>query len=139
MHRALSPDGQHRIVVFQGETLEHIAHWLGVRVQDIRRWNRLKSSALHIGQRLKLQFSSVSPQEFTERRFRYHWEKLPRAYRTARQFFLRPYIVQNGQTLSHIAARHPEITVNILLYFNEFHKLRRMQEGDIINFIEIIK
>ena len=139
MHRALSPDEQHRMVVFQGETLEHIARWLGVRVQDIRRWNHLRSSALHIGQRLKLQFSSVSPQEFTERRFQYHWEKLPRAYRTARQFFLRPYIVQNGQTLSHIAARHPEITVNILLYFNEFHKLRRMQEGDIINFIEIIK
>ncbi len=139
MRQALSVDAHQQIVVFQGETLEHLANWLGVRVGDIRRWNQLSSSRLQVGQLLKIHFVNTTAASFLQQRFRYHWQALPLSFRHARQFWLRSYSLRSGETLSLLAARHSEITVNILLYFNEFHKLHRLQKGETINFIEIIK
>jgi membrane-bound lytic murein transglycosylase D len=42
-------------VVKRGETLFAIAERYGLEVQDLKRWNRIRSTALVAGQRLRLQ------------------------------------------------------------------------------------
>lgn len=48
------PDGRMKHTVRRGETLAQIAEKYGVTVAEIRRWNRLESSAVASGTRLKI-------------------------------------------------------------------------------------
>ena len=47
-------DKRIRYKVRSGDFLGKIANRFGVRVRDIKRWNRLKTSRLRIGQRLSI-------------------------------------------------------------------------------------
>lgn len=62
--RYFEMDKRIRYKVRKGDFLGKIANKFGVRISDIKRWNRLKSSRLSIGQRLyiypkKVSFSSI--------------------------------------------------------------------------------
>ena len=62
-----------RVVVDDDETLGHFADWLEVSPQRLRTLNKLKPNRpIHVGQKLKLDFARVSPDEFQERRLEYH-------------------------------------------------------------------
>jgi membrane-bound lytic murein transglycosylase D len=62
-----------RVVVDDDETLGHFADWLEITPQRLRTLNKLKPNRpIHVGQKLKLDFSRVSPDEFMERRLEYH-------------------------------------------------------------------
>jgi membrane-bound lytic murein transglycosylase D len=62
-----------RITVDAGETLGHYAEWLEVTASRLRALNRLPPRrSLRIGQRLALDFSRVTPDEFLQRRIEYH-------------------------------------------------------------------
>jgi membrane-bound lytic murein transglycosylase D len=62
-----------RVLVDDDETLGHFADWLEVSPQRLRNLNKLKPNRpIHVGQKLKLDFSRVSPDEFQERRLEYH-------------------------------------------------------------------
>lgn len=63
-------------MVRPGETLSHIALRYGVGLEDLRRWNRLSSDAIAVGQRLEISSPAAT------------------------------YIVRPGDTLSGIARRH---------------------------------
>jgi membrane-bound lytic murein transglycosylase D len=61
------------VIVQPDETLGHFADWLEIRAQRLRDVNRLRPGrALHMGQRLRLDFSRVSEDAFIERRIEYH-------------------------------------------------------------------
>ena len=61
------------IVVDAGETLGHFADWLEVRTARLRQLNRISSRRpLSMGQRIHLDFSTVSPQVFLQRRIEFH-------------------------------------------------------------------
>ncbi len=62
-----------RIVVDADETLGHYAEWLEVPTQRLRDLNGLRyGRALHLGQRLRLDFSRVTAEEFLQRRVEHH-------------------------------------------------------------------
>ncbi len=138
MRKALTPDARGRIVVFQGETLEHFARWLGVSVLQIRKWNHLQGNRLQVGQRLTVHFLHTTIGQFVNQRFQFHWGQLPPAIQHARHLAIYTHRVKSGETLSSIARWNSQITVNILLYFNEFHKLRRIYPGDLITGVKVI-
>jgi len=54
-HRPVKPAMPAVHVVKRGETLFAIAERYGLEVQDLKRWNRIRSTALVAGQRLRLQ------------------------------------------------------------------------------------
>lgn len=61
------------VEVEAAETLGHYADWLEIRTQRLRDLNRLSfGRPVGIGKRLRLDFSRVSPQTFTERRVAFH-------------------------------------------------------------------
>ncbi len=62
-----------RVIVDADETLGHFAEWLEVTPQRLRNLNKLKPRRqLTAGQKLRLDFSKVSPEEFQQRRLEYH-------------------------------------------------------------------
>lgn len=61
------------VEVEAAETLGHYADWLEIRTQRLRDLNRLRfGHPVGVGARLRLDFSRVSPQIFTERRVAFH-------------------------------------------------------------------
>jgi len=55
------------------ETLGHYSDWLGLPISKLRKANRLSSRRrLHMGQRLKLDFSRVNRETFLQRRLEFH-------------------------------------------------------------------
>jgi membrane-bound lytic murein transglycosylase D len=54
-------EGRQTVTVRRGETLASIAAREGVRVDDIKRWNRLKTSSVRRGTRLKIRTSEAPP------------------------------------------------------------------------------
>ncbi len=136
--KILTPDRKGNIMVYQGETLEQLARWAGISVNQLRRINRLSSARLFVGQRLKIPRQSKDDSPFVRQRLAFHWRQLPAAIQQAHWLGVRSYTVRQGETLSRIAAHNSEITVNILLYFNEFHKLKRMYPGEEIAVIYVI-
>jgi membrane-bound lytic murein transglycosylase D len=62
-----------RVIVDSDETLGHFAEWLQVSPQRLRTLNKLKPRRqLQAGQKLKLDFSKVTPEVFQQRRLEYH-------------------------------------------------------------------
>jgi membrane-bound lytic murein transglycosylase D len=62
-----------RIIVDALETLGHFAEWLEIPTQRLRDLNGIAYGRdLHMGERLELDFSRVTPQRFLERRMEYH-------------------------------------------------------------------
>lgn len=47
-------------IVKRGDTLEKIAHQYSVTIADVKKWNRLRSSKIFVGQKLKIQNSDDS-------------------------------------------------------------------------------
>lgn len=61
------------VIVDSSETIGHLADWLQVSPSHLRRLNKLSSKRqLRLGQRLRLDFSRVTPSEFLERRLEHH-------------------------------------------------------------------
>ncbi len=55
------------------ETLGHVSEWLQLPISKLRRLNRLSSRrVLHMGQRLRLDFSRVDRDTFLQRRLEFH-------------------------------------------------------------------
>ncbi len=138
LSQRLRPDARGTIQVYQGETLDHLARWAGVSATQLRRLNRLRTTRLYVGQQLTVPLDSTHVAAFVEQRVAFHWQQLPAVIRRAHWLGVRTYTVRQGETLSRIAAHNSEITVNILLYFNEFHKLERIYPGEEIAVIYVI-
>lgn len=65
-------DGDY-VLVDALETLGHFSDWLEISASRLRRVNRLSSRRpLHMGQRLKLDFSRVNRETFLQRRLEFH-------------------------------------------------------------------
>ncbi|MCP4003232.1 MAG: LysM peptidoglycan-binding domain-containing protein [bacterium] len=61
------------VLVDADETLGHFAEWLNVPTSRLRKLNRMRNKAnLRMGQRLKLDFSKATPEQFQQRRMEYH-------------------------------------------------------------------
>lgn len=70
-----------------GQNLSKIARRYGVSVRQIKRWNRLRSSRIYVGQRLKVRKPRVGRTSLPKRRTAYHK-------------------VRRGQNLSSVARRY---------------------------------
>src|SRR5262249_61760138 len=61
-----------RVTVEPDETLGHFADWLELRATDLRKLNKMRyGKSVVIGQKLELDFTHVSPEEFEQRRLAY--------------------------------------------------------------------
>lgn len=123
-----------KIVIFPRETIGHLADWLGVSAAYIRSLNNLHySQKIYSGQELSIDFSRVSPEQFTTQRLAYHLDLIREMLNGKSEFQLVEYKVNPGENLWNISRRRFDFPVNLLLYFNDLNKLERLYPGDVIN------
>jgi membrane-bound lytic murein transglycosylase D len=110
MNAESNAEGRITVTVRRGETLATIAKRYGVTVDDIKRWNHLKTSAVRRGTRVKIrtgEAAAASAETLAADSARVAAIKLPsRSKRAASGASRAVVIVKPGETLSLIAARH---------------------------------
>lgn len=123
------------IEIQASETLGHYAEWLGIRTHQLRRFNKMRYRApLVIGQRLKLDFSKVSPEEFVNARVAYH-RSLQEAY--FEQFEITgsdKRKINRGDSLWNMAKQQYKIPVWLLRQYNPDLVFNKVRAGIVVTF-----
>ncbi|MBV8496583.1 MAG: transglycosylase SLT domain-containing protein [Gammaproteobacteria bacterium] len=110
------------------ETLGHYADWLGVSAARLRELNHLKfRTPVRIGQRLRLDFHSVTREAFEARRRAYHQELQASYFAAHRIVGTEVHIVRTGDSMWTLTQHAPQLPVWLLQQYNpdvDFAELR---------------
>jgi len=112
------------------ETLGHYADWLGVTSARLRELNHLKfRSPVLIGQRVKLDFSRVTPEVFETLRHEYHRE-LQAAYFAAHRIVgTEIRIARSGDSVWTLSQHRPQLPLWLLQQYNPDLDLTTLRAG----------
>ncbi|MGG8496165.1 LysM peptidoglycan-binding domain-containing protein [Tenacibaculum sp. TC6] len=104
--------------VRSGDYLGKIANRFGVKVNDIKRWNGLRSHHLKIGQRLSIYPKKMAiPKEVSQ-----NVKQLPKGKHEV-------YVVQEGDSLWTIAKKFPSVSVEQIKDWNNFWGKKSLKPG----------
>lgn len=107
------------IDVQASETLGHYAEWLNIRASQLRRINRLRyGRPVHIGKRIKLDFSKVSKEDFEKKRIAYHEELQEQFFANYQITGTTQYKTRRGDSLWKLTKRKYKIPVWLLRQYN---------------------
>ena len=118
-------DKRIRYRVKSGDYLGKIANKFGVRVSSIKRWNRLKSSRLKIGQRLYIYPKKVP---FTVGKSIKKKNKEISKTSTKKGDF-KVYIVQKGDSLWSISQKFKNVSINQIKKWNNIWSVKSLKPG----------
>ena len=118
-------DKRIRYSVKSGDFLGKIANRYGVRVSDLKRWNRLKTSRLSIGQRLyiypkKVPFSTSKPIVKRDKGL---------SSNSGKKGKHEIYIVQKGDSLWSISQKFKNVSVDKLKKWNNIWSAKDLKPG----------
>ena len=101
------------------ETLGHYAEWLDVRATRLRELNRMRlGTPVVIGQRLKIDTSRVSADEFDQRRRGYHQKLQEDFFAINRIIGTEVHVVRRGESLWVIAQTYQNLPIWLLRQYN---------------------
>ena len=125
---SVAQDGS--IHVAAEETLGHYADWLGITSARLRELNHLKfRSPVLIGQRVKLDFSRVTPEIFETLRHEYHRE-LQAAYFAAHRIVgTEIRIARPGDSVWTLSQHRPQLPLWLLQQYNPDLDLTALRAG----------
>ena len=107
------------IEVQAAETLGHYALWLDTTTRKLRRINGLRpGQALHVGHRVKLDFSKVPPETFERRRKAYHEQLQAEFFERYRISGTRVHKVRPGESLWVLAQRVYHVPMWLFRQYN---------------------
>jgi membrane-bound lytic murein transglycosylase D len=108
-----------RVTVQAAETLGHFADWLEMRASDLRKLNRMRfEQPVVIGQKLKLEFSRVSAEEFEQRRLEYHQSLQDEFFEAFSVTGTERHVLEAGESLWYLAQRKYRVPVWLLRQYN---------------------
>jgi membrane-bound lytic murein transglycosylase D len=108
-----------RVTVQATETLGHFADWLEVPTAKLRKLNKMRfKQHVVIGNRLKLDFSKVSPQEFEQRRLEYHQSMQDEFFEAFQVTGTEQHKLEAGESLWFLAQRKYRVPVWLLRQYN---------------------
>src|SRR5262249_24782991 len=112
------------------ETLGHYADWLGLTSARLREINRLKFRApVRIGQRIKLDFSQVTPEVFETLRHEYHREQQASYFAAHRIVGTEVHIARPGDSAWTLTQRSSQLPVWLLQEYNPDLDLSALRAG----------
>lgn len=118
------------IVVAAGETLGHIADWLALPTDTLRQLNGMAASApLRLGQRLRLSFERVTPEQFEARRREFRQSIEAAFFAQRRVVGTEVYITRPGDTLYSLSQRNGGVPVWLLQQYNPDIDLLQLRAG----------
>jgi membrane-bound lytic murein transglycosylase D len=107
------------VTVQATETLGHFADWLEVNANDLRKLNKLRmKQPIVIGNRLKLDFSRVSREEFEQRRLEYHQSMQDEFFEAFSVTGTEQHVLEAGESLWFLAQRKYRVPVWLLRQYN---------------------
>ena len=107
------------IRVAPAESLGYYAQWLGVSAMDLRRLNHLAfHQPVWIGERIRLDFHFVTPQQFTARRLAYHQALEQSYFARYRIDGTRKYVTRSGDSLWTLTRRFSDLPAWLLRQYN---------------------
>jgi membrane-bound lytic murein transglycosylase D len=107
------------IEVQAAETLGHYADWLGIRASRLRELNHMRfGTPVVIGQRLKIDTSSTSADQFEQRRRSYHQRLQEDFFAANRIVGTEVHVVRRGESLWLIAQKYPNLPIWLLRQYN---------------------
>ena len=117
------------------ETLGHFAEWLGIRAWDIRRLNNMAyRDPVIIGERLRLEFSSVTIAEFERARREFHSNMQRDFFASYRIQGVEIYQVRRGDNIGAIARNRYSSPIWLIRQYNPELDFNRIQIGQSIVF-----
>ena len=107
------------IEVQAAETLGHYADWLGVRASRLRELNGMRfATPVVIGQRLKIDTTTVAADQFVQRRRSYHQRLQEDFFAANRIVGTEVHVVRRGESLWSIAQKYPNVPIWLLRQYN---------------------
>lgn len=123
------------IIVRPDETLGHLADWLEIPTQKLRRINKLAyGKEIYIGQKLKLSFSNMDRAGFHLRRFEFHKSLEEDFYEFFTVTGVRIHEIQYGENIWTLCSETFEIPFWLLLKYNAHLELQCLKPGDEVIF-----
>lgn len=119
------------IYVFANETLGHFADWLRVPLSHLQDINHLgRKKIIYQGQKLRLDFSRVTRQDFYEKRLNFHFQILNGFF--AEKVFVncQEIRINAGESVWKIARHQYQVPVEIIQYFNIDTDFNQLHPGD---------
>lgn len=117
-------DKRIRYKVKSGDFLGKIANKFGVRVSDIKRWNRLKNSRLKIGQRL-----SIYPKKIAITKNELAKSATKKKEKTPEKGRFETYIVQKGDSLWTISKKFKNVSIDEIKKWNNIWSVKNIKPG----------
>jgi membrane-bound lytic murein transglycosylase D len=123
------------IVVQSLETLGHYADWLQIRTQRLRDINGLTfGKPVFIGQRLKLDLSTVDREAFEQRRLAYHRDLQEGFFARHQIRETETYTIRSGDSVWTLAQRRYQVPVWLLRQYNPDLDLDTLRPGTAVQF-----
>lgn len=118
-------DKRIRYKVRKGDFLGKIANKFGVRVSDIKRWNRLKNSRLKIGQRLTIYPKKLSVAKADASKNKSQKKGL----KSTKKGSFEVYIVQKGDSLWSISRKYKNVSTAQIKKWNNIWSVKSLKLG----------
>lgn len=116
------------------ETLGHYADWLGIRTQVLRNLNGLAfRDPVMIGDRLKLDFSTVNQETFENRRREFHRDLQQQYFTNYRIQQTEEYSIQRSDFLANLT-RQRSVPMWLFRQYNPEVDFERLQIGQVVVF-----
>jgi len=117
-------DKRIRYRVKSGDFLGKIANRYGVRVSDIKRWNRLKTSRLRIGQRL-----SIYPKKLAIPKKSVQIASNKKTIKYTKKTKFETYTVQKGDSLWTISRKFKNVSIEEIKKWNNIWSAKSLKPG----------
>jgi membrane-bound lytic murein transglycosylase D len=117
-------DKRIRYKVKNGDFLGRIANKFGVRVSDIKRWNRLKNSRLKIGQRL-----SIYPKKIAITKANLEALSVKNRETSNKNGDFEIYIVRKGDSLWTISRKFKNVSIDKIKKWNNIWSVKSLKPG----------
>ncbi|HFE52536.1 MAG TPA: LysM peptidoglycan-binding domain-containing protein [Bacteroidetes bacterium] len=115
------------------ETLGHYAEWLKVSAQELRRLNGLAyGEDIRVGQKIRVTFRNVSPEEFHRQRVEYLRSIEEDFFSTYRVASVQTHVVKRGQNIWYLCNRVYDIPYWLIRKFNPDKDLASLHANDTI-------
>ncbi len=119
------------IRVLPEETLGHYAEWLKIPTQELRRLNGLAyGQDIRIGQRLRLTFRNVSPEEFHRQRVEYLRSIEEDFFQTYRVSGTRTHRIRRGENIWYLCHSVYDVPYWLVWLYNPDKDLSRLRAKD---------
>lgn len=121
------------VTVENNETLGHYSEWSELTIADIRKNNSLRKKSIKVGDRIKLVFKKVTPEEFVERRREFHDSFREDFYSNFDVTRVDIIKVKPGQSLWEICNAVYEIPYWLLKDYNPETDITKLKPGQDLN------